>query len=168
MVLWSSCKILQHKHKSHNIKFSDTDLVLKFRNTTVRLCGSFIPCALWVSACPGVGLVGTCTCAPQLFTTAWQCQVQAAGLRGPAPMAVTRILLEPLQHQHLHTAQDQPCWSGKIFCCKTKFDWIKHSAFSWMTIAEVFFEGFSEKDTDVPGHPALPLGHYQGCLFQLP
>lgn len=135
----------------------------------MRLCGSFIPCALWVSACPGVGLVGTCTCAPQLFTTAWQRQVQAAQLRGPAPMAVARILLEPLQHQHLHTAQvSSHADLRRFFAVRQNLIGSNTVLSLGWQLQKFFFEGFSEKDTDVPGHPSSPSRALSGVSVSAP
>lgn len=169
MVLWSSCKILQHKHKSHNIKVFWHRSCAKIQKHHCEAVWEFYSLCFvsqclprgWTCGhlhmCPSV--VHNCMAASSSGSSAERPSSHGSGTHPAGATAASTSS---------HCPGVQPCWSGKIFRCKTKFDWIKHSAFSWMTIAEVFFWRFLWEGYRCSRTPSSPSRALSGVSVSAP
>lgn len=186
MVLWSSCKILQHKHRSHNIKVFWHRSCAKIQNHHCGAVWEFYSLCFVSQRLPRGRTCGHLHVCPSVGGG----QVQAARLRGTAPMAVACILLEPPWHHYLHTAQvssradlggfsaarQNSIGSNRVFSLGWQLQkiiiiilfilinlkWLQELT-ARCTVARFLQGGYR-----CAREPGSPSQHYQGCPFQPP
>lgn len=140
MVLWSSCKILQHKHKSHNIKVFWHRSCAKIQKHHCEAVWEFYSLCFVSQCLPRGWTCGHLHMCPSVVCNCVAVSSSGSSAEGPSSLGSgTHPAGAIAAATPSHCPGVQPCWPGRIFCFKTKFDWVKQCFLLDDNCKKVFF-----------------------------